>query len=161
MKRVFVCSPYRGDVTANVALARAACHEVLRSGDAPFAPHLLYPDLLDDQDAAERERGIAAGLTWLAVSDAVLVVGEPTEGMRREIAAAEALGLPVRRLPESAVSGVAPAAPSAGRLRDFVAGAWADRWTLLALLLVVLGLLLLPGCVAPACEGCCPTPTRR
>ena len=77
------------------ALARQACREVLARGDAPLAPHLLYPDLLDDRDADERKQGIGAGLTWLAVADRLLVVGQPTDGMRREIAAARAIGIPV------------------------------------------------------------------
>ena len=96
MKRVFICSPYRGEVTANVAVARAACREVLRVGDAPFAPHLLYPDFLDDTVLAERAAGIDAGCRWLAVADEVLVVGPVSDGMRQEIATAEALGIPVR-----------------------------------------------------------------
>jgi hypothetical protein len=96
MKRVFICSPYRGDVPANVALARAACAEVLRAGDAPFAPHLHYPALLDDGDAAERDTGLAAGRAWLAVADEVLVAGPVSDGMRQEIDDALARGIPVR-----------------------------------------------------------------
>jgi hypothetical protein len=98
VKRVFVCSPYRGDVRANVALARRVCREVALAGDAPFAPHLLCPTFLADAIEAERTRGIDVGLAWLTVADEVLVVGEPTEGMRREIEAADALGIPVRRV---------------------------------------------------------------
>jgi hypothetical protein len=98
MKRVFVCSPFRGDIAANIAVARAACRHVLKEGDAPFAPHLLYPDVLDDSVAAERDRGIRAGIAWLPATDEMLVVGEPTEGMRREIDAAQMLGIPIRRV---------------------------------------------------------------
>lgn len=97
MKRIFVCSPYRGDVERNVLAARAACREVVLGGDAPFAPHLLLPQLLDDAVPQERELAIRAGLTWLPVCDELLVVGEPTEGMRREIAEARAMGIVVRR----------------------------------------------------------------
>ncbi len=105
MKRVFVCSPLRGDVAANATVARAACREVARAGDAPLAPHLLYPTFLDDGDAAERALGIGAGLAWLAVADEVLVLGPPTDGMATEIAAAKAIGIPIRyvRLPRREV----------------------------------------------------------
>jgi hypothetical protein len=96
MKRVFICSPYRGEIPANVALARAACAEVLRVGDAPFAPHLHYPALLDDGDPADREAGLAAGRAWLAAADEVLVAGPVSEGMRQEIDDALARGIPVR-----------------------------------------------------------------
>ena len=161
MKRVFICSPYRGDVRANRALAQAVCRAVLLAGDAPFAPHLLYPGVLDDADSGERALGIGAGLSWLAVSDEVLVVGEPSEGMRQEIAAAETLGVPVRRLPEPApVVSPPPASPTL-RVPDVLRRAWEDRVVLLALLAVVLGFLLLPGCAAPACWGGSPAPASR
>ena len=161
MRRVFVCSPYRGDVIANVALARRTCREVLARGDAPFAPHLLYPEFLDDADAAERDRGIGAGLVWLAVADEVLVVGNPTDGMRREIAAAEALGLPVRQLPAGGCANTPRAEPPPRAVRALLRGEWGDRLAPLVLVLVGLGFLLLPGCVAPACRSTCPAPTSR
>jgi sensor domain CHASE-containing protein len=98
VRRIFICSPFRGDVQSNEAIARAACRRVLDQGDAPFAPHLLYPELLDDAVAEERDRGIRAGIAWLQATDEMLVVGEPSEGMRREIEAAELLGIPIRRI---------------------------------------------------------------
>ena len=145
MKRVFVCSAYRGDVTANVEVARAACREVLRQGDAPFAPHLLYPDVLDDDVPAERTLGMEAGRRWLAASHEVLVVGPVTAGMREEIATAEALGIPVRYADP-------PAKPSGDTrggllawLRSVLPGAWEDRAALAAIALVVVGFFLCPG----------------
>ncbi len=99
MKRVFVCSPYRGDVARNGDIARAVCRVVALRGDAPFAPHLFYPALLDDHVPAERTLGLSSGMSWLAVADEVLVIGSPTEGMAHEIAAAELLGLPIRHWP--------------------------------------------------------------
>lgn len=98
MKRIFVCSPFRGNVEHNLALADAACRLVLDHGHAPFAPHILYPRILDDTDPEQRADGIRAGLAWLAVSDEVWVFGEPTGGMQQEIAAAERIGIAVRRL---------------------------------------------------------------
>ena len=96
MKRVYVASPYRGDVEANVARAVALCREIALRGDSPLAPHLLLPQFLDDGVADERALGITAGLAWLAVADEVLVAGPVSEGMRVEIQAASALGVPVR-----------------------------------------------------------------
>lgn len=153
MRRVFVCSPYRGDVAANVEIALAACREVLRAGDAPFAPHLLYPDILDDDVPAERALGIEAGRRWLAIAHEVLVVGPVTAGMREEIAAAEVLGIPVRY--------AAPPAKPTGRrpdgllawLRGVLPVASADRAALVAIALVVLVFLLCPGCVASRGSG--------
>jgi hypothetical protein len=162
VRRVFVCSPYRGDVPANVTLARKACGEVLRQGDAPFAPHLLYPEFLDDRDREERALGMAAGRAWLAAADEVLVVGPVSEGMRQEIGEALARGIPVRyaetprrpRAPE-------PSGPGAW-LCGLIPCTWQDRAVLVGLLLVVLGFLLFPGCVGPACaSGSCRTEVRR
>lgn len=100
MKRVYVASPYRGDVEANVAFARLVCREVVLAGHAPLAPHLIFPQFLDDDDHEQREAGLRAALAWIEVADEVLVAGEISEGVRREINRATELGVPVRmRLP--------------------------------------------------------------
>ena len=99
MKRVFVCSPWREDPARGAEILRAVLRDVLREGDAPFAPHGLYPQVLDDALPEDRERGIVAGVAWLTVADEVLVVGPASEGMAYEVAAAEAAGVPVRRVP--------------------------------------------------------------
>ena len=145
MKRIFVCSPYRGDVAANVEVARAACREVLRAGDAPFAPHLLYPDVLDDDVPAERTLGIEAGRRWLAMSHEVLVVGPITAGMREEIATAEALGIPVRYAEPPGALRTPERSGFVEWLRGILPGAWEDRAVLAAIALVVVGFLLCPG----------------
>ena len=145
MKRVFVCSPYRGDVERNVAVARAACRDVIRAGDAPFAPHLLYPDFLDDDIASDRDLGIGAGLEWLSVSDEILVVGAPTDGMRVEIDAAELFGVPIRRVAVSEIPPVARRPSFVDSLRCRLLALWTDWGALLAIALVVLGFFLCPG----------------
>jgi hypothetical protein len=145
VKRVFVCSPYRGDVAANVVLARAACREVLRAGDAPFAPHLLYPEILDDADANERALGMEAGRRWLAMSHEVLVVGPVSAGMREEIATAEALGIPVRYAAPTETPSTPERSGFVEWLRGMLPGAWEDRAVLAALALLVVGFLLCPG----------------
>jgi hypothetical protein len=96
VKRVYVCSPYRGDTQANVARAVALCREIALAGDAPLAVHAFLPEALDDADPEERALGQAVGLAWLAVADEVLVAGPLSEGMRREIEAATQMGIPVR-----------------------------------------------------------------
>lgn len=100
MKRVFVCSALRAPdprtVREHLDTARALCREAALAGDAPFAPHLLYPQFLDDRHPRERDLGIACGLAWLAAADRVHVFGTPTEGMARELAEARRLGTEVR-----------------------------------------------------------------
>jgi hypothetical protein len=42
-------------------------------GEAPIASHLLFPGILDDDVADERELGIKAGLAWLVIAEASVV----------------------------------------------------------------------------------------
>ncbi len=100
MKRIYVCSPYRGDTEANTARAVALCRAIALRGDAPLAPHLFLPQALDDGDPGERDAGTGAALAWLAVADEVLVAGHVSDGMRREIAAASTLGIPISFITE-------------------------------------------------------------
>ena len=47
--RVFICSKYAGDIEHNVRVAQALCRMALEAGLAPFAPHLLYTQILKDK----------------------------------------------------------------------------------------------------------------
>lgn len=97
MTRVFVCSPLAGDIEGNIERARAYCAFVLRQGLLPYAPHLFFPQFLNEHDPAERELGITLGLVELANCRELWAFGERvSEGMRREIARANELGIRVR-----------------------------------------------------------------
>ena len=95
-KRIFVASPLRGDIEANIARAERLCKRVAEMGHAPFAPHLLYTRFLDDSIESERNCGIECGLRFLDACDELWAFGAPTAGMSAEIAHAQALGIPVR-----------------------------------------------------------------
>jgi hypothetical protein len=99
MRRVILESPFAGDVPANVVYARRCMRDSLARGEAPIASHLLYTQIgiLRDEDPGERQWGIDAGLAWCAVAEAsVVYTGRGiSEGMRRGIAAAEAVGIPI------------------------------------------------------------------
>jgi hypothetical protein len=71
MRLVIIESPYAGDIEANVAYARACMRDSLNRGEAPIASHLLYtqPGILRDEDPAERQWGIDAGLAWRRVAE--------------------------------------------------------------------------------------------
>jgi hypothetical protein len=93
MKKVFVCSPYRGDIEENTRLARMYCRYEMIMGNVPFAPHLLYTKFLDEDNPVDRERGIRAGLEIMKVCDELHVYGEKiTEGMSMEIACWREMG---------------------------------------------------------------------
>lgn len=68
MKKVIIESPYAGDVEENLKYARACLVDSLKRGEAPIASHLLYPQVLNDEDPAAITR-IEAGLAWLDVAD--------------------------------------------------------------------------------------------
>lgn len=93
---IFVCSPYRGDVETNVGNARCYCRLVIKQGGIPFAPHLLFTQLLDDSIADERRLGMDMGLEMLKFCNGLWAFGPPTSGMLEEIGTARALGIPVR-----------------------------------------------------------------
>lgn len=103
MIRVQIISPFRADTAAdrraNVVYAQAALLDCLTRGEAPFAPHLLYPSVLDDSDPVQRAQGIEAGMEWMTAVDAVVVYADRgvSAGMADEIRHAERLGVPVER----------------------------------------------------------------
>lgn len=64
MKLVIIESPYAGHVERNIKYARLCMLDCLLRGEAPFASHLLYTSVLDDNRRVSRFIGIKAGLAW-------------------------------------------------------------------------------------------------
>lgn len=94
---VFVCSPFAGDVEQNIINARRYCDYAVRQNAIPFAPHLLYPQFMDDSDPADRELGIFFGLILLTKCDEIWVFGNTiSDGMRQEITEAHKRGQIIR-----------------------------------------------------------------
>ena len=83
----------------HAAYLRAALHDCLMRGEAPFASHAIYtlPGVLRDEDPAEREHGIQAGFAWGAVAERVVVYTDfgISQGMQQGINRALARDLPV------------------------------------------------------------------
>lgn len=104
-KKVFICSPFRGDMEGNakkaVAYSRMACEK----GYLPIAPHLLFPQFLQEGIEAERKLGIKMGLELLLCCDEVWVFGEATEGMAVEIAFATKNGKEIRFMEPEVMKG--------------------------------------------------------
>ena len=104
MKLVYIASPYAGDIPNNVERAKEYCKQALEQGVIPMAPHLLYPQFLEDSDPEQRSLGLRAGLELLARCDEMWVFGgEISPGMSREIQFAREHGIPIRRLESEAV----------------------------------------------------------
>jgi hypothetical protein len=69
MRKVILESPFAGFKKRNKMYARLAGYDCLRRGESPFASHLLFTQMLDDDNSAERMLGIQAGFAWRAVAD--------------------------------------------------------------------------------------------
>ena len=72
-KKVFICSPFRGDMEGNARKAAAYCRMACEEGHLPIAPHLLFPQFLNEGIEEERRLGIAMGMELLALCDEVWV----------------------------------------------------------------------------------------
>ena len=97
MKLIYVASPYAGDIDLNTAFAMEACQFVKNEGHAFFAPHLLYPQVLKENDPVDRQLGLAMGKEMLAKCDELWAFGDfISPGMAGEIELAEQRGIPVR-----------------------------------------------------------------
>jgi len=94
VKRVFICSPYHGDIERNLEIARKLSRAVALQGHMPIAPHLLFPQFLDDNDDTQRDLAMAFCQELVLACDAIVVYtnGGISPGMRPEIDAAYALG---------------------------------------------------------------------
>ncbi len=70
---VAIESPLSGDFITNTVYARMALRDSVVRGEAPLASHLLYTQVLDDTDPADRQLGMAAGLAWNCHAELVAV----------------------------------------------------------------------------------------
>ena len=83
---VYICSPYAGDVQANTEAARRYSRFAVKTGYIPIAPHLLFPQFLNDADPAERELGLFFGNALMSKCSEVWVFGSHiSAGMQTEI----------------------------------------------------------------------------
>lgn len=97
LKKVFICSKYRGSTLErdhNVWRARMYALVAVTEGYLPIAPHLYFPQFLDDSKEDERALGIELGKKLMEECDEVWVecLQNPSEGMQEEIKLALALG---------------------------------------------------------------------
>jgi hypothetical protein len=94
---VYIASAYAGNTEHNVERAQRYCRFAISKGCIPLAPHLHYPQFMDDGDPDEREMGLFFALVLLGKCHELWVFGERiSDGMSREIAKAENRGMPIR-----------------------------------------------------------------
>lgn len=81
---VYICSPYAGDIEKNTYRARAFSRFAVEKNCIPMAPHLLFPQFMDE--ATERWLGLKMGIVLLSKCEQVWVFGDViSEGMTAEI----------------------------------------------------------------------------
>jgi len=104
MKLVFICSRYKATETTtieqHIERAKQLCVQAIMQGMAPFAPHLLYTQILDDNMPEARNTGMNCGLTFLKHCDIMWVDSQNgiSEGMAIEIALAQQLNIPMMHI---------------------------------------------------------------
>lgn len=99
---VYICSPYAGDVENNTAAARRYCRFAVEVGYIPIAPHLLFPQFLNDSNPKERELGLFFGNAILSKCAEIWVFGDRiSEGMEAEIKRATWKGYRIRYFSET------------------------------------------------------------
>lgn len=87
---VYICSPYAGDIETNVVEARRYSRFAVDKGYIPIAPHLLFPQFLNDANPNERELGLFFGNAIMSKCSEVWVFGSTiSKGMAAEIKRAE------------------------------------------------------------------------
>lgn len=81
---IYICSPYSGDIKKNTEKAKEYCRFAVENGNVPIAPHLLFPQFIDEE--SERELALQMDLLLLERCDEIWIFGEEvTSGMRAEI----------------------------------------------------------------------------
>ena len=83
---VYICSPFAGDIEKNVVATRTYSRFAVEQGYIPIAPHLLFPQFLNDSDQKERELGLFFGNAIMSKCSEVWVFGSHiSSGMEAEI----------------------------------------------------------------------------
>ena len=93
MKIAFVCHPFSGAPAGNHRRVVEICSRLAVQGVLPIAPQIYIPQFVDE--STQRELALRLCRELVRISGEVKVYGVPTAGMRREIAEAQRLGIPV------------------------------------------------------------------
>lgn len=96
-ERVYICSPYSGNIQSNEVKARLYCRLAYDKGYMPIAPHLYFPQFLDDSNKTERKAGTQFALELLTQTKELWVFGiKISKGMQGEIDWAKELKILIR-----------------------------------------------------------------
>lgn len=103
--RVFICSPFTTNtqegIDKNAQAARDYARYAVLQGYAPFVPHLLYPQFLDEFSETERELGLVCGFSFMDTCEELWAFVPETglsKGMLAEIKYARSKGITVKEI---------------------------------------------------------------
>lgn len=83
---VFICSAFANDIEGNTERTRKYCRFAVEQNAIPLAPHLLYPQFMDEHDPDSRKLGLFFGRILLGKCQELWVFGNMiSEGMSYEI----------------------------------------------------------------------------
>lgn len=83
---MYICSPYAGEIEKNVKAAQEYSRFAVEKGYIPIAPHLLFPQFLNDANPKERQLGLFFGNALMSKCSEVWVFGSHiSAGMEAEI----------------------------------------------------------------------------
>ena len=83
---VYICSPYAGEIEKNVKAAQEYSRFAVEKGYIPIAPHLLFPQFLNDAKPKEWQLGLLFGNALMSKCSEVWVFGSHiSAGMEAEI----------------------------------------------------------------------------
>lgn len=97
MKKVYICSPCRGDYENNIQRAKEYSRAAAMRGCIPVTPHIYLTQFMDDTVPAERALALRFGRELVLQCDELWAFGidNPTDGMAAELAVAKDAGIPV------------------------------------------------------------------
>lgn len=92
----YICSPYAGDTRVSITLARRISRTAVARHRIPLAPHLLFPQFMNDHDEAERDLAMFMNRVLLSVCQELwLYTPTVSAGMREEVSWATQTGVPI------------------------------------------------------------------
>lgn len=98
---VFICSPFAGDIEVNTERTKNYCRFAVEQNAIPIAPHLLYPQFMDEHDPDSRKLGLFFGRVLLGKCQELWVFGDTvSEGMSYEIRKAQKHNMLIRYFTE-------------------------------------------------------------
>lgn len=98
---VYICTPLSGEVIKNISKAQHYCRYAVDNGYIPIAPHLFFPQFMDDSNPKERNLALFMDIVLLTKCEEVWVFGSRiSKGMGIELEKAKRKKMRIRYFSE-------------------------------------------------------------